>query len=161
MGKYIHYQGYRIDPKEEIRAPKKRFNISPSPTEPDLDIAKPLPCYTKEICQVEHCKEVDRIVGRTIFRDECDKDCLKRIVISDVPITVCLLMEKMNGKPLGKKGCCEFLNLDGLWCKKQLEETKVHHRPPPCVFPKGLRTPTGTVRGWYGQKKLDGSGDFV
>jgi hypothetical protein len=66
LPKFIHYHGFRFDLKETVKAPEKRFG---------------LPCYDFSICQIEHCKEVDKVVQRTIYRYSCDKDCERRIVV--------------------------------------------------------------------------------
>lgn len=128
---------------ELIRAPKKRFS---------------LPCYDKSICQREgFCKEVDKIVREhvytpmgvvksrsTIHRQPCDKDCERRINLDDVPIKVCI------------KAKCEFLQ--DSYCQKYVQESLVKRPRTAMVFPKGISTATGEVRGFYGKKRLDGKG---
>lgn len=133
MPKYVHLKGMRFSVNDTVRPPKKRFG---------------LPCYSKDICQVEHCKFVDTVVGYTITRQPCDKDCERRIVNGYVSIAVCI------------KAKCDFLT-EGCYCEKFVEENKVKHKPTVMQFPTGLRTPSGEVRGWYGHKKLDGSGGFA
>lgn len=144
MGKFLHYQGFRLNPKEMMKAPKHRFG---------------LPCYSKEICQVEHCSKYDTIVNEekitllgdykfepTIYRKPCDEDCPRRLVLGDVSIRVCI------------RSKCEFFKPQGCYCQKFVEENKRRHKPPAFQFPKGLRTPSGGDRGFYGQKRLDGKG---
>ena len=133
MGRFLHHQGFRFSLKETVKAPKKRFG---------------LPCYDKSICQVEHCKEVDEVLVhvRTIYRNPCDKDCERRINLKPISVTLCI------------KAKCEFFNPMGCYCQKYVDENKRRHKPKPFQFSKGLRTPSGGDRGFYGHKRLDGKG---
>jgi hypothetical protein len=144
MPKFIRYQGFRFNPKEKVKAPKKRFG---------------LPCYDKSICQVKHCEKCDFVVNEekisplgnykiepTIYRKPCDEDCKRRIVLGDVPIKVCI------------KSKCEFFKPQGCYCQNYVDECKKPHKPKAFQFAKGLRTPSGGDRGFYGHKRLDGKG---
>ncbi len=147
---FIRYQGLRFRKTDEVKPPKKRFTVV------ERKII-PFPCYTKEICQVPHCSKADRIhrdYGKLrakpmIIRQPCDKDCVRRIVFEKVPITVCI------------KAKCKYLNIQSGYCEKYVEEAKSpRSKPPPFQFAKGLRTPSGGDRGWYGQKDPR-TGQFV
>jgi hypothetical protein len=130
--KYVHVNGVRFSSKLEVDAPKRRFG---------------LPCLDKSTCQIDRCKEVDRIEyalefdfrGQThrrgtIIRQPCDKDCEKRVNLEPVSVAVCA------------KAQCEFLTESG-WCKKYVEEAKSHRSKPPAFqFAKGLRTPSSESR---------------
>jgi hypothetical protein len=108
---------------------------------------------------MKHCSKYDTFVNeeritplgdykfeRKIYRKPCDEDCKRRIVIGDVPITVCI------------KAKCEFFKPQGCYCQKYVDEYRKPHKPKPFQFAKGLRTPSGGDRSWYGHKRLDGKG---
>lgn len=115
-----------------IKAPKKRYG---------------LPCYDKSICQRESfCKESDRIVHHTLYRNPCDLDCKMRVNLEDVRVIICL------------KAKCEFLQ--DSYCQKYVQESLVKRPRKAGTFPKGISTATGEVRGWYGKKGLTGKALF-
>jgi hypothetical protein len=142
--RFIRYNGFRVNPKELVKAPRRRLGLQ---------------CYDKSICQVEHCSKYDTIVNEekisplgdykfepTIYRNPCDEDCKRRVNLDPVSIQVCI------------KAKCEWLNVASCYCEKFVEENRRRRKPPAFHFPKGLRTPSGGDRGFYGQKRLDGKG---
>ena len=145
MVQVVRIKGIAFDAKTEVSAPKRRFG---------------LPCYDKDSCEVNFCKESDRFEDgfettltmlrgitpkKRLIRECVNLDCERRINVRGVPIETCKDCEHISVQA----GVRHYHIPPTANCRKGIAEARQHRRPKPYGMDRRLFHRGGEDH-WYG-----------